>query len=117
MTPPVLSIKTLSPEEIEKVTDSLKLSAEKDTSWLCQYYLDPEPLDWSGYNAQEDRKTKTPDKPKTITVFGPLIDSPPSHPDTVLTTIVYLDTFLKSFGMEYVHITLDMQLYIMACLI
>lgn len=37
------------------------------------------PADWTGYNAREDRKSQTIDKPKTIVVFGPLIDSPPSH--------------------------------------
>ena len=56
-------------------------------------------------------------KPNTIYVFGPLIDSPPSHPDTVLTTMAYLDRTLKSLGMSHVHITMDMQLYIIECLI
>eukprot|EP00745_Piridium_sociabile_P013977 TRINITY_DN2058_c0_g1_i7.p1 TRINITY_DN2058_c0_g1~~TRINITY_DN2058_c0_g1_i7.p1 ORF type:complete len:474 (+),score=89.64 TRINITY_DN2058_c0_g1_i7:286-1707(+) len=54
-------------------------------------------------------------RPKTLCIFGPLIDSPPSHPDTVLTTMAYLDRTLKSLGMSHVHLTLDMQLYIIAC--
>ena len=50
-------------------------------------------------------------------MYGPLIDSPPSHPETVMTTMDYLSCTLKSLGMHYVHLTLDMQLYIVACLI
>ena len=49
--------------------------------------------------------------------FGPLLNSPHTHPDTVLTTMNYLLKSLQSFGMQYAHITLDMQLYILACII
>ena len=35
-------------------------------------------------------------KPKTLVVFGPMIDSPPSHPNTVITTLVNLERALKS---------------------
>ena len=56
-------------------------------------------------------------KPKTLGVFGPMIDSPPAHPDTVLTTLVNLERALNSFGMQYTHITVDLQLYQTACLV
>ena len=46
--------------------------------------------------------------------FGPLIDAPPFHPDTILTTLDYCKNYLQSLGMSTVHITLDMQLYMVA---
>ena len=55
--------------------------------------------------------------PKTLIFFGPLLNSTPAHPDTVLTTMNYLIKSLQSFEMQYAHITLDMQLYILACTI
>ena len=43
-------------------------------------------------------------------VFGPFLDAPPAHPDTVLTTLVYLENTLKTFGMQYAHLSIDLQL-------
>ena len=115
--PPPLPPVALPPDQAEQVAESLKISTEKDVSWLSQLFTAEKPLDWSGYNAREDRRSEVTSKPKNVVVFGPLIDSPPAHPDTVLTTLTYLQKSLKSFGMTHVHITLDMQLYIIACLI
>ena len=50
-------------------------------------------------------------------VFGPLLDTPPAHPDTIMTTLVYLENTSKSFGMQYVHISVDLQLYQISCLV
>ena len=44
-----------------------------------------------------------------------MIDSPPAHPDTVITTLVNLERALNSFGMQYTNITVDLQLYHTAC--
>ena len=44
-------------------------------------------------------------------VFVPLLDAPPAHPDTVMTTLVYLEKTSKTFGMQYAHISVDLQLY------
>lgn len=74
-------------------------------------------VDWSAYNAREDRKEQVPVKPKTMFVFGPLWDSTPSHPDTMQTTMAYMDKAMESFGMRYTVLTFDMQLYIVGCLI
>ena len=43
-------------------------------------------------------------------VFGPLLDAPPAHPDMVLTTLVYLEKTLKTLGMKYDHLSIDIQL-------
>ena len=47
--------------------------------------------------------------------FGPMLDSPPAHPDTVMTTLVYLQSTLNAFGMQYTHVSVDLQLYHTAC--
>ena len=44
-------------------------------------------------------------------MFGPLIDDPPSHPDTILTTLTYMQRSLTDMGMKYVHLSMDMQLF------
>ena len=46
-------------------------------------------------------------------VFGPLLDAPPAHPDTVLTTLIYLERTLK----WYAHLSVDLQLYQISCIV
>ena len=95
---------------------SLAKAYSKDAYYFSQL-KSVHPIEWSGLNALSERGMIDVHKPKTLCVFGPLIDSPPSHPDTVLSTMEYLDHTLKSLGMVEVHLKLDMQLYIVACLI
>ena len=47
-------------------------------------------------------------------LFGPLINAPPAHPDTVLTSVMYMMQSLTDLGMTYIHLSPDMQLYIQA---
>ena len=47
-------------------------------------------------------------------MFGRLIDSPPAHYDTVLSTFIYMQNSLKDMGMKFVHISIDMQLFAIA---
>ena len=56
-------------------------------------------------------------KPKSLMVFGPLLDAPPAHPDIVLTKLVYLENTSKTFGMQYAHISVDLQLYQISCIV
>ena len=42
---------------------------------------------------------------------GPLIDAPPSHPDTILTTLTYMQKSLLDMGMIHIHLSMDMQLF------
>ena len=102
----------------DAIKHSVSRAQEKDTAWLSQLHSSTLPLDWSAYNAVQDRNgCDSVPKPKTKRAFGPLLDSPPAHPDTVLSTITYLDTSLRRLGMSYSHMTFDMQLYQIACLI
>ena len=65
-----------------------------------------------GYNNKLARE-KTPEliMPATVYLFGPLIDAPPSHPDTVLTSLLYMKTSLGELGMTCANLSIDMQLY------
>ena len=114
MNPPALSMVPQSQIERELVSVSLARAQSKDSAYFSQLHS-AKPVEWSGLNAISDQAQLDMHKPKTLCIFGPLIDSPPSHPDTVLTTMAYLDRMLRSLGMHYVHVTLDMQLYIIAC--
>jgi hypothetical protein len=44
-------------------------------------------------------------------MFGPLIDAPPSHPDTILTTLVYMHMVFHDMGMRFEHVSVDLQLF------
>ncbi len=90
---------------------SLANAQSKDAAYFSQLHSE-NPVERSGFNALNDRDPAVVQKPKTLYVFDPLIDSPPPHPDTVVTTMAYIDRTLKSLGMLHVHLTLDMQLYI-----
>ena len=89
-----------SPEVQQSDTDSQLLSVSltkaqsKDTAYFSQLNSE-NPVEWSGFNAINDRTQVGMHRPKALCIFGPLIDSPPAHPDTVLTTMAYLDRTLK----------------------
>ena len=40
-----------------------------------------------------------------------MIDAPPYHPDTILTTLKYMQRALADMGMTYIHLSMDMQLF------
>ena len=94
MTPPALK-EVPRTDAIQDITvQSVSRAQNKDAAWLSQLQSSPLPLDWSAYNAVQDRSddNRAP-KLKTISVFGPLLDSPLAHPDTVLSTMAYLAVY------------------------
>ena len=95
---------------------SLERAQVVDTQWLNSLLHDPNPIEWGGCNAALARVECSP-KPTTTYMFGPLIDAPPSHPDTVLTTLSYFEKTLTELGMTISNLSADMQLYIVATLI
>ncbi|KAG1674268.1 hypothetical protein GQR58_015168 [Nymphon striatum] len=116
--PPLLPMKALSAEESQLQSASIMFSQKRDAAWLSQVHGNDKPVEWAGFNAQQDRLVaSSAQKPKTLVVFGPMIDSPPAHPDTVITTLGYLARTVNSFGMQYTHLTVDLQLYQTACII
>ena len=70
-----------------------------------------DPYGWNGFNnktAREKGKLYAP----SLFMLGHLLDSPPSHPDTIITCMDYMKQNMEDMDMEYVHISCDMQLYI-----
>ena len=93
----------------------IALALEKDVEWLNQLYHTEKPTkEWSGFNAMTTRSSGAVAKPASTYLFGPVIDAPPSHPDTVLTSLTYMQSSLKKMGMKYIHLSHDMQLYMVA---
>ena len=118
MNPPDLPYLPNSASTKNSTRKHVSKAQQKDAAWLTQLHSSPLPFDWAAYNAVQDRTDGDyVSMKRTVSVLGPLLDSPPAHPDTVLSTIAYLDTSLKQLGMNYSLITFDMQLYEIACLV
>ena len=52
--------------------------------------------------------------PSTEYHYGPLSDSPPTHFDTVLTSMTYTEEFLNNLRMKQICLIADMQPYKLA---
>ena len=72
-------------------------------------------MEWAGFNNKESRNSNIEKKPASTYMFGPLIDGKASHPDTVLTSLEYVKKTLVDMGMSNIHISVDLQLYMVAC--
>jgi hypothetical protein len=70
-------------------------------------------MEWNGFNKSLARTTATKKSASTY-LLGPMIDATPSHPDTVLTSMLYVKRSLEEMNMKHVYISVDMQLYIVA---
>ena len=104
--PPLLQTNALSAKESQLQSAAVRFSQQRDTAWLSQVHQHDKPVEWAGFNAQQDPVMEGPgNTPKTLVVFGPIIDSPPAHHDTVMTTLVYLQRNLNAFGMQYTQST------------
>ena len=100
MNPPLLPTKALPAEESQLQSAAVTCSRQRDAAWLPQIHKNNRPVKWAGFNAQQDRLVAgSAQKPKTLVVFGPMIDSPQAHSDTVITTLVNLERALNTFGM------------------
>lgn len=71
-------------------------------------------MEWGGFNTKIVHLSDVDKKPASTYRFGPLFDSPPSHPDTVLTSMSYMQRSLNKMGMVYLHLSPDMHLYMVA---
>ena len=101
---------TVSPlSDVAHLATSFAKAKDRDVAWLKQLTSYSKPLDWGGYNAREDHKEAIPANPKTVFVFGPLWDIPPTHPGTMQTTMAFMYRAMQSFGMECTILTFDIQ--------
>jgi len=99
--------------DVQRVNASVRSALEADLTWLIEVIIgssSDEAVEWSGYMAKSAREWSQP-KLATNYVFRPLIDSPPAHPDTVLTTLLYVEKAIRQNGGTYTHVVADMQLY------
>ena len=116
LNPPDLPYLPNSASTKESMRQRVSKAQQKGTVWLNQLHFSPLPFDWAAFNAVQDC-TDGDYVSKKRTVRVPFPDSSSAHPDTVLSTIAYLDTSRKQLGMNYSLITFDMQLYEIACLV
>ena len=110
--PPLLQTNALSAEESQLQSAAVRFSQAREAAWLSHVHHNDKPVEWAGFNAQQDRLVAgSGNKPKTLVVLIPMIVSPPAHPDTVMTTLVYIQGTLNAFGLQYTHVSVDHQLY------
>ena len=103
LNPPPMSAVALSPEETVQADTARARARARDAAWLSNVYTEDKPVEWAGFSAYLDRQeaSTSTKKPKALVVFGPLLVAPPAHPDTVLTTLIYLEKTLNTFGIQY----------------
>ena len=64
-------------------------------------------MESSGFNTEITRMTHAEEKPVSTYLFGPVMDAPPSRPDTVLKSMCYMLKSMRNLGKFP-----DMQLFI-----
>ena len=70
-------------------------------------------MEWSGFNNNHAR-TEGVLKQASTYIFGPLIGAPPSlAPRYHRHNVTYMQRSLLDMGMAYVHLSVDMQLFVM----
>ena len=81
LNPPLLQTKALSAEESQLQSAAVRFSQQRDAAGLSQVHQSDKPVEWACFNAQQDPVMEgSCNKPKTLVVFGPMIDSPPDTP-------------------------------------
>ena len=67
-------------------------------------------MEWNSFS-NELARSQGIVKPATPYLISPLIDAPPHHPNTILTTLQYMQGALVNMGMTYIHLSMDKQLF------
>ena len=83
----------LSNDLLCKSENSIQEALEKDVFWLTSVLQHTETEDvapeWAGTMVASSRTDGSAHGPASQYMFGPLIDMPPSHPDTIFTTLLF----------------------------
>ncbi len=110
--PPLIQPRHIGVSYSEVCAQHARLEAAqvKDVKWLNNLSKEDDAMEWNGFNKNLSKSVDNI-KPATVYMIGPLIDAPSSHPDTILTTITYMQESLLDMGMKKVHLSIDMQLY------
>ena len=97
-----------------KKMKSIEHAVQNDIGWLVIIIKSNKEgntgVEWSGYMASIAHQQDIPLN-ATKYIFDPLINETPSHPDTVLTTMLVHEKFTAEHGQIYSYLEADMQLY------
>jgi len=113
---PTRNITGISYTEVCARQASLLAAQEKDMQWLNSLSQGQEAMECNGFNSQLSRNQGIR-KPASAYMFGFLIDAPPFDPDTILTTLTYIQKSLVDMRMTHVHLSIDMQLFVVTTLV
>ena len=101
-------------EHLKKQENRVRQAFQEDSTWLRAVSIkgnesDYNEIEWAGY--MKEMHSKDPAGTATRYTFGPLVDSPPAHADTVLSSLLYIENFVKQHNTNFVHVVADMQIY------
>ena len=115
LNPPLLQTKALSAEESQLQSAAVRFSQQRVAAWLSQVDRNDKTVEWAGFNAPRpsDRGPRQHAKDTGgVRTYDRLATCPPG---TVMTTLVYIQMTMNAFGMQYTHVSVDLQLYHTAC--
>ena len=84
---------------------------EHDVSFMSEINSNDNCPEFNGFNTSVAREQGQALKPKTQVVYLPLIDMPPSDPDTIMTALQEAKRLTNERGQKKVVFTCDQQLY------
>ena len=97
-----------------KKMKSIEHAVQNDIGWLVNIIKSNKEgntgVEWSGHMAAIAHQQDIPLN-ATKYIFAPVINETPSHPDTVLTTMLVHETFTAEHGQIYPYLEADTQLY------
>ena len=101
-------------EHLKKQENSVRQAFQEDSTWLRAVSIkgnesDYNEIEWTGY--MKEMHSKDPAGKVTRKTFGPLVDSPPAHADSVPSSLLYIENFVKQHNTNFVHVVADMQIY------
>ena len=101
---------------LQQLHEHISSAVNLDVAWLVHVINttndDSPQAEWSGYMANVAKTKFLEPSVATNFLFGPLISAPPANPDTVLTTMLYIEKFIEqNSSTTNIHVCADMQLY------
>lgn len=95
---------------MHRLDEHLNIAFNTGIGWLKKIIKQPNNAEWFGHMNSQSRDIGSV-CPATKYVYGPFIDSPPTHPETILTSLEYINKPVQSYNQPHVYITADLQLF------
>lgn len=102
----VLPLKVLCSSVISE-----RRAKDLDVSFLNEVINNDSCPEYNGYNTRQTREQRVSMEPETRAVYLPLIDMPPSDPDTIMTALYEAKRLTNERGQKNAIFTSDQQLY------